>query len=92
MGGESVLSGYAEEKRLRQCTELVNEMQKALEKLEIVRAEVRSIEDLRERAVQMHARVVPVMDDLRTPADKLEMIVDRSYWPMPSYGDLMFEV
>ena len=92
MGGESVLAGYAEEKRLRQCTELVNEMQKALEKLEIVRAEVRSIEDLRERAVQMHARVVPVMDELRTPADKLEMIVDRSYWPMPSYGDLMFEV
>ena len=32
------------------------------------------------------------MDALRTPIDKLEMIVDKEMWPMPSYGDLMFEV
>jgi glutamine synthetase len=24
--------------------------------------------------------------------DKLEMLVDKAMWPMPSYGDLMFEV
>ena len=28
----------------------------------------------------------------RQPVDKLEMIVDKEMWPMPSYGDLMFEV
>ena len=32
------------------------------------------------------------MDALRAPIDKLEMIVDKDMWPMPSYGDLMFEV
>ena len=32
------------------------------------------------------------MADLRTPVDKLEMIVDKDLWPMPSYGDLIFEV
>ena len=26
------------------------------------------------------------------PADQLEMIVDKEMWPMPSYGDLIFEV
>ena len=26
------------------------------------------------------------------PVDELEMIVDKSMWPMPSYGDLIFEV
>ena len=32
------------------------------------------------------------MEALREPVDKLEMIVDKSMWPMPSYGDLIFEV
>ena len=27
----------------------------------------------------------------RGPVDKLEMIVDKDMWPMPSYGDLIFE-
>jgi glutamine synthetase len=36
--------------------------------------------------------VVPVMEELRIPVDKLEMIVNKEMWPMPSYGDLLFEV
>ena len=32
------------------------------------------------------------MEALRKPVDELEMIVDKEMWPMPSYGDLMFEV
>jgi glutamine synthetase len=32
------------------------------------------------------------MDDLRTPVDELEMMVDKKVWPVPAYGDLIFEV
>ena len=32
------------------------------------------------------------MEALRTPVDELEMIVDKDMWPMPSYGDLLFDV
>ncbi len=32
------------------------------------------------------------MEELRTPADELEMIVDKKIWPIPTYGELMFEV
>ncbi len=39
-----------------------------------------------------HEKVVPAMEALRAPADKLEMIVDKDLWPFPSYGDLIFEV
>ena len=39
-----------------------------------------------------HDKVVPAMEALRTPADRLEMIVDKELWPFPSYGDLIFEV
>ena len=33
-----------------------------------------------------------IMEELRQPADELEMIVDKEYWPIPTYGELMFEI
>ena len=39
-----------------------------------------------------HDVVFAAMDELRKPADKLEMLVAKSAWPFPSYGDLIFEV
>ena len=47
--------------------------------------------------IDKHARymrevIVPAMEELRKPVDDLEMIVDKDLWPMPSYGDLLFEV
>ncbi len=36
-------------------------------------------------------RVVPVMARLRQAVDSLEMLVGRDFWPVPTYGDLMFE-
>jgi glutamine synthetase len=32
------------------------------------------------------------MRALRAPIDAAEKIVDKNYWPVPSYADLMFEV
>ena len=46
----------------------------------------------RERALFCRRRMVPAMEELRAPVDSLEMIVDKEMWPMPSYGDLIFEV
>ena len=36
--------------------------------------------------------IAPAMRDLRAPIDQLELIVDKAIWPVPTYGDLMFEV
>ena len=44
------------------------------------------------QALVYHSHVVPAMEALRAPVDQLEMIVDKELWPMPSYGDLIFEV
>ncbi|WP_367567603.1 glutamine synthetase III [Lacrimispora sp.] len=46
----------------------------------------------KDQAIACRDQVVPAMKALRTPVDKLEMIVDKDLWPMPSYGDLIFEV
>ena len=45
-----------------------------------------------EQARYFHEEVMPAMDALRMPVDQLEMIVNKELWPMPSYGDLIFEV
>ena len=45
-----------------------------------------------EQANYYHAEVTPAMEALRRPVDELEMIVSKDMWPMPSYGDLLFEV
>ena len=45
-----------------------------------------------QQARYYYEQVTTAMEALRSPVDQLEMIVDKSMWPMPSYGDLMFEV
>lgn len=39
-----------------------------------------------------HGTILPIMNDLRKAADHLESITDSSYWPMPTYGDLLFKI
>jgi len=45
-----------------------------------------------EQAKAYYREVCPAMEVLRAPVDHLEMIVDSAVWPMPTYGDLMFNV
>ena len=67
-------------------------MQKALVKLEKTEAKARTMEDVKKQAFFYKDSVKAVMDELREPADELEMIVDKEIWPIPTYGELMFEV
>jgi len=53
---------------------------------------VDSIPGVKEMALAYRTAVVPAMDALRYPIDALELLVDKSAWPVPTYGDLMFEV
>ena len=43
-------------------------------------------------AMYMHDSVIPAMDAARASADKLEMMVPKTIWPMPTYGDILFYV
>ena len=39
-----------------------------------------------------HDKVVPAMEELRAAVDEAEKFTAREYWPVPSYGDLIFRV
>lgn len=77
---------------LAEITVLLKEARAALMELEKVTGEVAQLPDGPEKARAYYEVVHPAMDALRDPVDQLEMIVDKEAWPMPSYGDLIFEV
>ncbi len=67
-------------------------MNTALEKLEAVTDKATAIEDPKAQAIAYRDEVFTTMSELREPADALEMLVDKSVWPFPTYGDLLFNV
>ena len=67
-------------------------MQQALTKLQEAEATARSMERGKEQAFFYREKVVAAMNALREPADELERLVDKEYWPFPTYADLLFEV
>ncbi|MEF2764684.1 MAG: glutamine synthetase III [Mediterraneibacter sp.] len=77
---------------LNKVTALMGETKEALDTLIKVTDEAASKEEGAVQANFYHSDVFPAMEALRAPVDKLEMIVDKEAWPMPSYGDLIFEV
>lgn len=81
-----------ETKILEKIVKLHNLARQSFWKLDAGVKEVSAIADIEEKAFAYHRQIVPVMKDLRVFVDELEMLVDKEYWPMPSYGDLIFEI
>ncbi len=77
---------------LQETTTLLQETKRALVQLNDVTSKAAKKEEGKIQATYFYTDVCPAMVALREPVDALEMIVDKEMWPMPSYGDLMFEV
>lgn len=77
---------------LNKTTRLLKETQTALGVLRQKTEAAVLMGEGERQAKYYHREVCTAMEALRKPVDELEMIVDKEMWPMPSYGDLMFEV
>ena len=76
---------------LAEISELLKEAKAALETLKVSQANG-IVKEGKEQAFFYKDTVMTDMNNLRAPIDKLEMLVDKEFWPVPSYGDLTFEV
>ena len=74
---------------VRTFEELMDEASKALLMLEKDIDEATHVKGM-QLALFAKSSLVEDMRKLRAPLDALELIVDKSYWPIPSYGDLLF--
>ena len=77
---------------LKQCTSELAKMRKAEEKLRKDLEKANKSTDGKKKAEFYRDVICADMAALRTPADALEMIVEKDMWPFPTYGDILFEV
>ena len=75
-----------------EISDLLSAMKVTVAEITDMLEKANKIADMKSRAHYYYKEIVPAMNRLRESADKLEMIVDKEYWPFPSYGDLIFEV
>lgn len=83
---------YAQNSILIDVNEHLKSAKLALENLIKLMDDASEVVGVDKHARYMREVIVPAMEELRKPIDELEMIVDKDLWPMPSYGDLLFEV
>ena len=79
------------EKTLTDISKLLSEAKQALENLKIKVNEAEDNKDVVKKAMFYRKEIIPIMEDLRKPIDELELLVDSNFWPVPSYGALMFK-
>ena len=92
---ESLAGGYnnlLESTLLHKGSGLGATLYQCVEALDIIIRESPSREDVLSAARYYRDKVIPAMDSLRSVADELELVVGRSYWPFPTYNDLLFGV
>ena len=70
----------------------VGEYEQQLNQLKKLTAQAAAMAAGKAQAEFYRDQVMEAMKALRAPLDKLEMIVDKEIWTLPSYGDLTFEV
>ena len=74
-------------------TKLSDLVEKAYSKVsELRRAEAvaASVKSVGEKAEFYKDNVIPIMTSLRAVVDEMETLTAADYWPLPSYGDLLF--
>lgn len=86
------VSTWVQEELLMKTTKLLSEAHTALEQLSMKVEEANKLNDDAKKAVFCHQEVTPSMAALRKPIDELECIVDKELWPVPSYGELLYEL
>lgn len=80
-----------QEELLKQTSSLLVKAKEAVNKITSYVEEAASKEG-KDQAFYFREVVFPTMSELREPIDELELIVDKDMWPVPTYGDLLFEI
>ncbi len=87
--GEDVICG-TEKKLISELSELLDDLYDKSNSLESLLDGFDPDGEISKSAEFFCRRVLPVMDEIRDAADRLECSMDSARWPMPVYGDLLF--
>ena len=79
-------------KKLTDVSSLVEEAAKIADKLDADRKSTKAVVDVHAQANTYHDKVFADMEALRAPIDRLEKILPKDVWPMPTYEELLFKI
>ena len=79
-------------KKLTDVMALTEEAAVLADKLEAARVAAKSVEEALAQSEAYRDTVFTAMEALRVPVDKLEKLLPKEYWPIPSYEDLLFRI
>ena len=65
---------------------------RALDELRRAEKDAADTANAEKRAEKYVGKVIPAMEKLRAYVDEMETLTASEYWPLPSYGDLMFNI
>ncbi|MDA3899490.1 MAG: glutamine synthetase III [Spirochaetes bacterium] len=82
----------AQESLIIEVSALASSAKKKIAVLDAAVASAIEVEDVPAQAAAYRDKVVKAMNDLREDFDKLEFLVDAEYWPIPTYGEMLFSV
>ncbi|MCQ2538850.1 MAG: glutamine synthetase III [Acetatifactor sp.] len=89
---EAGADAFVPAENLKAVTAKLTELKKAVDELMNVEKVASGMKQGKEQAFFYREKVVTAMNAVRKPADELEKLVEKDYWPFPTYADLMFEV
>jgi glutamine synthetase len=81
-----------EERQVTKLSALATKLDEKLNQLITAIADSEKLSDGAELADFSHDKVFASMEALRIVIDEVELIVAKKYWPVPTYGDLLFSV
>ncbi len=81
-----------EKNTVKTLSELNAKAYSLTERLKKEESKATAVTDAVKRAEAYCYKVIPAMDALRETVDKMEPLVASEYWPLPTYGDMMFRV
>ena len=77
---------------VRKLSQLIDEIDEKSGELEDAVIGLDGADGIIEESAMIRDTVLPVMSELRVPCDKAEVLTAKSYWPFPTYADLLFGV
>ncbi len=86
------VAANTEKKLCNKLSDMAEEIDNLLEQLEASTESIPKIDGEERKNHFCHDVITKDMRDLRTVVDKCELLVERKYWPYPSYGELLFDV
>ncbi len=86
------LACSCETELVQKLSALTDAIAEKTDELENAILTLQDAEDIVKESELVRDAILPKMTELRIPCDRAELLTAKSYWPFPTYGDVLFSV